>query len=139
MDDMRKEKLLASNYRRELLAATTKAESAVGAILRRLGLAYIPQYPIATARKIYYADIYVPSLRLIIEVDGGYHETKEQKRLDNNRSANIRKLNIHLCRIRNSDAYSPEKVKAKIKRFAPKKRATLGKLSIEGVKSRENS
>lgn len=131
------EKLFASNYRRELLAATTRAESAVGTILRRLGLKYIAQYPIVTPKKTYYADIYVPSLRLVIEVDGGYHGTKEQKQLDDNRSANIRKLNIHLCRIRNSDAYSPEKVKAKIKRFAPKKRTTLGKLSIEGVRSRE--
>ena len=43
LDDMRKEteKLLASNNRRELLAAATRAESAVGAILRRLGLRYI--------------------------------------------------------------------------------------------------
>jgi len=131
-------KLFSSNFRRELLASTTKAESAVGRALSRLGLRFLPQYPITTPRKTYYADIYVPSLRLIIEVDGGYHETKDQKRLDDNRSANIRKLDYHLCRIKNKDAYSFDKIHSKIKRFMPKKQVLLGSYSRERVKPSQN-
>lgn len=79
-----------------------------------MGLRVIRQHPINTGRHVYFADLYIPSLRLIVEIDGGYHTTRLQQRLDRNRSANIRRLGYHVCRLSNRDARNREKVRAKI-------------------------
>ena len=83
-----------------------------------MGIRAVRQYPIDTGRHIYFADLYIPSLRLIVEIDGGYHSTRLQRRLDRNRSANIRRLGYHVCRLSNRDARSREKVRAKIQAMA---------------------
>lgn len=63
---------------------------------------------------MYFADLYVPKLKLIIECDGGYHYTTRQKRLDSNRSSGLRRLGYHVVRLSNRDARDIRKVKAKI-------------------------
>ena len=103
--------------RYELLSKSTPQESSVCAIIRSMGYDVIRQYPIFTGRKQYYADIYIPRLRLIIEVDGGYHFTERQKRLDTNRSAGIRRLGYHVCRIKNRDTLDKVKIKAVLLRY----------------------
>ena len=103
--------------RTELLSKSTSAESACCKILDSLGVKYIRQYPITTPRCQYFADIFIPALRLVVEIDGAYHFTDRQERLDGNRSANIRRKGLHVCRLTNRDARKPEKVIAKIKRF----------------------
>lgn len=108
---------MKSKTRMELLYKSTSAESAVCRSLSMLGLHCVRQFPIWTGRRQYYADIYIPSLRLIIEVDGGYHFTDNQKRLDANRSAGIRRLGYHVCRIKNRDAHDTGKIRAKISRY----------------------
>ena len=102
--------------RAELFSKSTSAEKSVCRILETLGIRYIRQYPIKTPRKLFYADIYIPSMRLVIEVDGGYHFTDNQRRLDGNRSACIRVQGYSIYRIRNKDAYSPARVKMLIKK-----------------------
>ena len=102
--------------RAELFSKSTSAEKSVCRILDTLGIRYIRQYPIKTPRKLFYADIYIPSMRLVIEVDGGYHFTDSQRRLDGNRSACIRVQGYSIYRIRNKDAYSPMRVKMLIKK-----------------------
>ena len=108
---------MKSRVRMELLSKSTSAESAVCRALASLGLRCVRQFPIWTGRRQYYADIYIPSLRLVIEVDGGYHFTDNQKRLDTNRSAGIRRLGYHVCRIKNQDAHDIRKIRAKISRY----------------------
>ena len=101
--------------RADLLAHSSDAEKATYRTLLGLGYKVIRQYPINTGRRIYFADIYLPSLRTIFELDGGYHYTKNQKRLDNNRSSGIWRLGYHVVRLSNHDARDPEKIKAKIR------------------------
>lgn len=101
--------------RDELLEKSTSAEKAACAILDKLGVRYIRQYPIWTGRRQYYADIYIPKYRLIFEIDGKYHYTKEQTRKDSNRSAGIRRLGYHVCRLSNAEARHPDKIIGKIK------------------------
>lgn len=115
--EKQRKRKMKSKTRMELLYKSTSAESAVCRALDSLGLRCVRQFPIWTGRKQYYADIYIPSLRLIIEVDGGYHFTDNQKRLDANRSAGIRRLGYHVCRINNRDAYDTCKIRAKISRY----------------------
>lgn len=83
-----------------------------------MGIRVIRQYPIETGRQVFFADLYIPSLRLVVEIDGGYHTKPVQRRLDANRSAAIRRLGYHVCRLSNRDARSREKVRAKVTAMA---------------------
>lgn len=111
---MRISKTLIRQIRCDLLSHTTDAEKAAFANIRRLGYDAIQQQPIVTGRKLYFADIYIPALKCICEIDGGYHYTKTQKRKDGNRSAGIWRLGYHVVRLSNHDARDINKVKAKI-------------------------
>lgn len=103
--------------RLELLSKSTPQEAAVCATIRAFGWEVLRQYPIFTGRRQYYADLYLPKLKLVIEVDGGYHFTEKQKRLDANRSAGIRRLGYHVCRIHNRDTLNKTKIKAILMRY----------------------
>lgn len=100
--------------RSELLSHTTDAEIAAANICARLGYKVILQQPIITGRKLYFADIYLPGIRTIVECDGGYHFTTKQRRKDGNRSAGIWRLGYHVVRLSNHDARDINKVKAKL-------------------------
>ena len=108
--------LYYSCNRRNLLSNSTDAEKAACKILSSLDIRYIKQFPINTGKKVYYADIYIPQLLLVLEIDGGYHYTNEQKRKDENRSSGIRRLGLHVYRLSNKDARNPKRIKVKILR-----------------------
>ena len=101
--------------RADLLAKASDAEKYAYQILLAMGYTVIRQYPINTGRRIYFADLFIPSLNLIVECDGGYHQTTNQKRLDGNRSSGIWRLGYHVVRLSNRDARDPEKIRQKIR------------------------
>ena len=101
--------------RNNLLSKTTDAEKAAMKNIMRLGYRVVKQKPIHTGRRLYFADLYIPELNLIFEIDGGYHYSKNQKRKDTNRSAGIWKLGYHVVRLWNRDARDIRKVAAKIR------------------------
>lgn len=109
--------LQKSQNRLDLLARSTDAEKVCYNILTSLGYKVIKQQPVFTGSKVYYLDLYIPKLRLAIECDGAYHYTPNQKRKDNNRSAGLRRLGIHVYRLSNHDARNVGKVEAKIRRL----------------------
>lgn len=100
--------------RSDLAANASNAEIAAFRNLKHLDYSPIRQYPIWTKRRIYFADLFIPSLKLIIEIDGGYHLTKKQRKLDNNRSNGLWRLGYHVVRLSNHDARNINKIKAKI-------------------------
>ena len=100
--------------RAELLSKSSDAEKAAFKNLVRLGFKPIRQYPVWTKRRMYFADLYIPHLKLIVEIDGGYHYTARQKRLDGNRSSGLWRLGYHVVRLLNRDARDISKIKAKI-------------------------
>ena len=100
--------------RAELLSKSSDAEKVAFRNIVRLGFKPTRQYPIWTKRRMYFADLYIPSLKLIIEIDGGYHHTTRQKRLDGNRSSGLWRLGYHVVRLSNRDAREILKIKAKI-------------------------
>ena len=106
---MKYSKALIRQIRCDLLSHTTDAEKAAAKICTLLGYKVIPQQPIVTGRKLYFADIYLPEIKTILELDGAY-----QKRKDGNRSSGIWRLGYHVIRLSNHDARNAMKVKAKI-------------------------
>ena len=100
--------------RNDLLFLASEAEKAARNIIILLGYKITPQKPIFTGRKIYFADIFINELNTIVEIDGGYHRTGNQERLDRNRSAGLWRLGYHVVRLTNKDARDPVKIKAKI-------------------------
>lgn len=118
---MKPTKALINQTRCDLLSHTTDTERAAARICSRLGYKVILQQPIFTGRKLYFADIYLPEIKTIVELDGGYHFTKNQKRKDGNRSVGIWRLGYHVVRLNNHDARDPRKVKAKIDLIIGKK------------------
>lgn len=100
--------------RAELYTTRSEAEKIANSFLIRLGYKTVCQYPIWTGRKIYFADIYIPAIKTIIEIDGGYHYTQKQKRNDRNRSNGLWRLGFHVLRLSNKDARKIEKLKRKI-------------------------
>lgn len=105
------------NRRRAQLYQGTAAERAACDILTKMGIKFVRQKALDTGRHIYFADIYIPSLRLVLEIDGGYHNTQRQRRLDGNRSSAIRRLGLHVYRLPNRDARNPAKIEAKLRRL----------------------
>ena len=100
--------------RADLMAHASDAEKAAYRVLCALGYKVIRQHPINTGRRLYFADLYVPALRAVVEIDGGYHFTSSQRRLDTNRSRGLWRLGYHVLRLSNHDARDPNKIKSKI-------------------------
>ena len=63
-----------------------------------LGLKFRRQHRIGR----YMVDFYCAELRLVVEVDGGYHQTPEQHARDVARTAALEARGIHVLRVRNS-------------------------------------
>lgn len=100
--------------RADLMATASSAERVAYKILTVMGYKVVRQFPINTGRKQYYADLYLPEHRCCIEIDGGYHFTENQRRLDRNRSQGLRRLGYHVLRLTNRDARDKEKIKKKL-------------------------
>lgn len=111
---MKPSKALINRMRQDLMSKTSDAEKAAIRNCELLGYKVIRQQPITTGRKLYFADIYLPELKVIVEIDGAYHYSSKQKRRDNNRSAGIWRMGYHVVRLSNHDARDINKVKAKI-------------------------
>lgn len=67
-----------------------------------LGYKFRRQFSIGT----YVLDFYCPSLKLAIEVDGEYHNTKNQKEIDLERQKVIEEYNIIFLRFKNYEIFT---------------------------------
>ena len=63
------------------------------------GLKFRRQHPIQT----YIADFYCHKLKLIIEIDGGYHDSEEQTEIDNERTQTLEFNDIEVIRFTNEE------------------------------------
>jgi very-short-patch-repair endonuclease len=87
---------------RDLRQRTTPAEQALWDLLRNrrfLGLKFRRQHRIGP----FIADFYCHDLKLVVEVDGGVHDTRSQALRDDNRDAALEELGIAVLRIRNEE------------------------------------
>lgn len=99
----------AEEFRKDLIQRTTTAEKKFRSYLDRNNIKYLFQKIIyirdkyGNIIKFFIADFYLPSYKLIVEIDGEYHNSKEQKELDINRELTIKRNypNIRILRIEN--------------------------------------
>ena len=66
---------------------------------RLLNLRFRAQHPIDR----FIADFYCHPLKLVIEIDGGIHKTKEQREYDINREAELDRFEIKVIRFANEE------------------------------------
>ncbi|WP_319591813.1 endonuclease domain-containing protein [uncultured Draconibacterium sp.] len=64
-----------------------------------LGLRFRPQHPI----DIFIADFYCHPIKLVIEVDGGIHKSRDQKEYDIGRTAELNYWGIDVVRFTNEE------------------------------------
>ena len=62
--------------------------------------------------KPYIADFSIPLLNLIVEIDGEYHDAKDQTEKDEKRTEYLKSKGYSVLRIRNEDVLNPGKCKA---------------------------
>ena len=86
----------------QMRLAPTEAELIAWNILKAVSFKiyrFRRQHPMGT----YIADFYSHSLKLVIEIDGGYHQQKFQKEYDDFRDDDMDKWGIKTMRFRNNE------------------------------------
>lgn len=92
----------ANNNKKKLEESSTKYEKKLySALYKPLKGRVKKQQPFIINKHLYYADISIPSLKLIIEVDGGYHNTEEQKTKDKQRDEDFKSIGYTTLRYTN--------------------------------------
>lgn len=87
---------------KKLREKPTEAEEIMWLVLRNNqldGYKFRRQHPLL----LYVADFYCHQLKLVIEIDGGYHQTPEQQKLDKDRTENIEFQGLHVIRFNNDE------------------------------------
>jgi very-short-patch-repair endonuclease len=94
-------------WARELRKRMTPAEKLLWNKLKNgiYGYKFRRQHPIL----FFVADFYCHPARLVIEIDGGYHNAKEQHDYDEGRSHELQSLGIKVIRFSNSEVLSNSK------------------------------
>ena len=102
---------IAKQYASELKDKATKAETKFKDFLDRYGFKYIFQKPFKQLGSFSIADFYLPQFATVIEIDGGYHDTREQKARDDIRTKNLMKINNikSVVRYTNDEVFGDEK------------------------------
>ena len=87
-----------------------------------LGLRFRPQHPI----DLFIADFYCHPLKLVIEIDGGIHKSKDQKEYDIGREAELERWGIKIVRFTNKEVeIDIELIKIKIEQICTKRQTEL--------------
>lgn len=95
------QKKKAEEFRADLVKRQTNAEKRMKAVLKSLDIKYEFQHIFYTAESFYIVDFYLKDFNAVIEVDGGYHNTEDQKKLDKRRDTILSKLGFKTYRISN--------------------------------------
>ena len=94
-----------SDRRKMLIRNTTFAERRLCEILKDMNVKFKFQKPFLGWKEgiLYFADVYIPSKKIVIEVDGGHHLTSEQSYYDKKRTEwLLKKRGISVLRFMNT-------------------------------------
>ena len=67
--------------------------------------------------QIYFADFYLPEHRLVIEVDGSYHNGDEQFKYDRERDHQFESMKIRTMRISNSETMNRKTIELRLSQY----------------------
>lgn len=103
------------NIRRDLQLRANKYEHIVGDLLIRHNIHFYHQAHFVVEGHIYFADFYLPEFRLVIEVDGDYHNGICQKEKDDNRTDDLKFAGAKVIRILNKTTLNEKLLLTKLK------------------------
>lgn len=99
-------RIWVSETKASLDERATQSEKKMNHFLRsRLKMDFEKNKPFRIRGKQFFADFYIKLSNAIIEVDGGYHDTDEQREKDKTRDAYFESIGIKTYRIKNEDVY----------------------------------
>lgn len=87
----KRKKTFVADRRSNLLKKRPMEEDIFEKELDRNNIKYVPQYTFSGSGNLYYVDFFLPDTRIVVEIDGGYHQTNEQKDKDEKRTRHLRK------------------------------------------------
>lgn len=113
-------KTISSRYRTDLIKNKTKEEGIFRYILEKLDIKFKFQHVITYNdelynRKFFIVDFYIPKIKIVFEVDGKQHYTKNGIEKDLKRDKILKSLGYEVKRFRNPEVYNPRKCERRIK------------------------
>ena len=97
---------------------------------KMVGLRFRPQHPI----DIFIADFYCHPIKLVIEIDGGIHQTIEQKEYDIERTAELNNWGIEVVRYTNNCVENNiEQVIKEIEQICIKRQSEISQSPLQGI------
>jgi len=94
---------IAQKFKKNLRENAPKEELFFRSMLMNCGIFHYFQYSVMDNNNFVIADFYIPKIHLIVEIDGGYHETPKQKKRDEYKDKFYKKSKFNVIRIRNED------------------------------------
>jgi len=99
---------LAESYKEELIKKATKAEKVAKVCIKETGAKFTFQHVIFCNNTFYIVDFFFPLKRLVIEIDGGYHNEEEQIKKDIIRTSHLKELGIEVVRYTNEEVFDTD-------------------------------
>ncbi|MGM0622175.1 MAG: endonuclease domain-containing protein [Bacteroidota bacterium] len=97
---------------------------------KMLGLRFRPQHPI----DIFIADFYCHPLKLVIEIDGGIHKSRDQKEYDFGREGELENWGIKVIRFTNEDVENEmSRVLEDIEQICLNRESELPQSPLQGI------
>lgn len=108
---------VCKSFVEEQKSKTTQYEEHFSKFLKTININFKEQFPLYISdksnviRKFYIADFYIPELRTIVEIDGGYHNLNTQRKKDIQRTKDIKDcLGLRVIRFTNEQVYNYEHI-----------------------------
>ena len=93
-------------------------EHSLGELLIKKKVNFIHQAPfVFRPKKIYFTDFYLPDYRIVIEVDGVYHNGKDMVSRDAERDYNFKSIGIRVVRVMNEETKDPEHLSLRLAQY----------------------
>ena len=108
------EDTMAKEFCDKLRANQTSAEDRFKFMFGLTEIPFAPQYPIRReddTNKYYILDFYMPTLNLVVELDGGYHDSEDMVKNDAIRDEFLKRKGFRVVRLTNKQVFETKTVK----------------------------
>ncbi len=125
----------AENRRSELIKNQTEAEKKLKILLKLNNVIYEFQKIVYTKRTYRIVDFYIPSIKLMIELDGSQHNNQEGILKDNLRYKELKEVGyFNLKRFTNSQIFSMTELEVKNMILSYKQKSKIYKPKVKRIK-----
>lgn len=96
----------AKGLRKKLVKTRTSEEQIFEHILNEAGIHYEIQKYIRVKKRMSFPDFFIPKGKILVEIDGEYHNEKKQKEWDEYKERQWRKQRYKVVRFTNDEIYN---------------------------------